>query len=46
MISKQPKIIPYKYIIFLAMLFVTIDLAAVSVSYRMVSIVRHEVRTE
>jgi len=38
MISRAPKIIPYKCIIFLAMLFVTVDLAAVSVAYRMVEL--------
>lgn len=36
MLPKTPKIMPYKYILFLAMLFVTIDLAAVSVAYKMV----------
>lgn len=38
MIPNEPKIIPYKYILIIAMLFVTIDLAAVSVAYKMVSI--------
>lgn len=38
MLSKVPKIMPYKFILFLAMLFVTIDLAAVSVAYKMVSL--------
>lgn len=38
MISRTPKILPYKYIIFLAMLFITIDLAAVSVAYKIVSL--------
>ena len=38
MISRTPKIMPYKYILFLAMLFVTIDLAAVSVAYKMVAL--------
>lgn len=36
--NKTPKIIPYKYIIFLAMLFITIDLSAVSVAYKMVDL--------
>ncbi|TAK72879.1 MAG: hypothetical protein EPO11_09450 [Gammaproteobacteria bacterium] len=36
MISKQPKVMPYKYIIPIAMAFITIDLAAVSVAYKMV----------
>ncbi|HSW68654.1 MAG TPA: queuosine precursor transporter [Gammaproteobacteria bacterium] len=36
--SRAPKIIPYKYIILLAMLFITIDLAAVCMAYKMVSI--------
>lgn len=38
MISKVAKKIPYKYIIFLSMLFVSIDLSAVAVAYRMVSL--------
>ncbi len=38
MISTSPKVMPYKYIIFLAMLFVTIDLSAVSMAYKMVTI--------
>lgn len=38
MISRVPKIIPYKFILFIAMLFVTVDLAAVSVAYKMVSL--------
>lgn len=36
--SRIPKKMPYKFILFLAMLFVTIDLAAVSVAYKMVSL--------
>lgn len=36
--SQKPITIPYKYILFISMLFVTVDLAAVSVAYRMVSI--------
>ena len=38
MLSKTPKQMPYKFILFLAMLFVTVDLAAVSVAYKMVSL--------
>lgn len=38
MLSNTPKIVPYKYILFISMFFITIDLAAVSVSYKMVSI--------
>lgn len=39
MISKSPsKILPYKYIICLSMVFITIDLAAVSVAYKMVAL--------
>jgi len=38
MISKLPKIIPYKYIIFLSMLFVTLDLSSASVAYKLVSL--------
>lgn len=38
MISKNPKTMPYKFILFLAMLFITIDLASVSVAYKMVSL--------
>ena len=38
MMSKTPKTMPYKYILFLAMLFITIDLAAVSVAYKMVAL--------
>jgi uncharacterized integral membrane protein (TIGR00697 family) len=38
LISNIPKIIPYKYIIFISMLFITIDLASVSVAYKMVSL--------
>jgi len=38
MISRVPKIMPYKFILFIAMLFVTVDLAAVSVAYKMVSL--------
>jgi len=38
MTSRTPKILPYKYIILLAMLFITIDLAAVSMAYKMVSL--------
>ena len=38
MISKTPKIMPYKFILFLSMLFITIDLASVSVAYKMVSL--------
>src|SRR5689334_4125158 len=38
MVSRIPKIIPYRYIIFLAMLFIAVDLAAVSVAYKMVSL--------
>lgn len=38
MISTAPKIIPYKYILLISMLFVTVDLAAVSVAYKMVSL--------
>lgn len=38
MISRVPKILPYKHILTLAMLFVTIDLAAVSMAYKMVSL--------
>lgn len=38
MISNSPKIIPYKYILLISMLFVTIDLAAVSVAYKIVSL--------
>jgi len=38
MITTTPKIIPYKYILFLSMLFVTIDLAAVSMAYKMVAL--------
>ncbi|HLB41989.1 MAG: hypothetical protein A3F13_04895 [Gammaproteobacteria bacterium RIFCSPHIGHO2_12_FULL_40_19] len=36
--SRCPKILPYKYIIYISMLFITIDLSAVAVSYKMVSI--------
>lgn len=36
--EQTPKMLPYKYILFIAMLFITIDLAAVSVAYKMVSI--------
>jgi uncharacterized integral membrane protein (TIGR00697 family) len=36
--TSSPKIIPYKYIIFISMLFVTIDLASASVAYKMVSV--------
>ena len=38
MISRIPKVMPYQYIILLSMLFVTIDLAAVSVAYKMVAL--------
>lgn len=38
MTSTTPKVMPYKYILFLSMLFITIDLAAVSVAYKMVSL--------
>lgn len=38
MISKIPKQMPYKFILFLSMLFITIDLASVSVAYKMVSL--------
>lgn len=38
MLPTSAKIIPYKYVLFLAMLFVTVDLAAVVVAYKMVSL--------
>lgn len=37
MISYEPKIMPYKYILLIAMLFITVDISAVSVAYKMVS---------
>lgn len=37
MIVRSPKIIPYRYIIWIAMLFMTIDLSAVAVAYKLVS---------
>src|SRR5690242_4547337 len=38
MISTTPKKMPYKYILFLSMFFVTIDLSAVSMAYKLVSL--------
>lgn len=38
MIPRTPKQMPYRFILFLSMLFITIDLAAVSVAYKMVSL--------
>jgi len=37
-IARAPKKIPYKFIICISMLFITVDLAAVSVAYKMVYI--------
>lgn len=36
--QQTPKLLPYKHILSIAMLFITIDLAAVAVAYKMVSI--------
>ncbi|MBA3660216.1 MAG: queuosine precursor transporter [Gammaproteobacteria bacterium] len=36
--ARSPKIIPYKYILYISMLFITIDLSAVSVAYKMVTL--------
>ena len=36
--TRCPKIIPYKYILYISMLFITVDLSAVAVAYKMVSL--------
>lgn len=36
--ARSPKIIPYKYILYISMLFITVDLSAVAVTYKLVSI--------
>lgn len=36
--ARTPKVIPYRYILYISMLFMTVDLSAVAVAYKMVSI--------
>lgn len=36
--TRSPKVIPYNYILYISMLFITVELSAVAVAYKMVSL--------